>query len=44
MRTIPIGPQALAAVLVPAVLPLVAVAAIRIPLKDILQTLLHALL
>jgi hypothetical protein len=44
MRTIPIGPQALAAVLVPAVLPLVAVAAIRIPLKDILQTLLQALL
>jgi len=44
MRVIPIGMQALAAVLVPAVLPLVAVAAIRVPLKDILVKILQTLL
>jgi hypothetical protein len=44
MRSIPIGTQALAGVLVPAVLPLVAVAAIRIPIKDMLLTILKTLL
>jgi hypothetical protein len=44
MRPIPIGTQALAGVLVPAVLPLVAVAAIRIPIKDMLLTILKTLL
>jgi hypothetical protein len=44
MRTVPIGTQALAGVLVPAVLPLIAVAAIRIPIKDMLLTILKTLL
>jgi hypothetical protein len=44
MRAIPIGTQALAGVLVPAVLPLVAVVAIRIPIKDMLLTILKTLL
>jgi hypothetical protein len=43
MRAIPIGTQALAGVLVPAVLPLIAVAAIRIPIKDMLLTILKTL-
>jgi hypothetical protein len=44
MRTVPIGTQALAGVLVPAILPLVAVAAIRIPLKDMVLTIVKAVL
>lgn len=44
MRTIPIGTQALAGALVPAVVPLIAVAAIRIPIKDMLLTILKTLL
>jgi hypothetical protein len=44
MRTVPIGKQALAGVLVPAILPLVAVAAIRIPLKDMALTIVKAVL
>ena len=43
-RTIPIGMRALAGVLVPAVLPLIALAAIRIPLEDVLPMILKTLL
>ena len=44
MRTIPIGRQALAGALVPAVIPLIAVAAIRIPIKDMVLTIVKTLL
>ncbi len=44
MRAIPIGTQALAGALVPAVLPLIAVAAIRIPVKDMLLKIVQTLL
>jgi hypothetical protein len=44
MRTIPIGVPALAAVLVPAAIPMVVVAALRIPLKDLLGGLVKILL
>ena len=43
MRTVPISKQSVMAVLVPAVLPMVAVVASRIPLKTILLSLLKAL-
>jgi hypothetical protein len=42
MRTSPIGRRTLILVLVPAVLPLVAVAGLEIPLKDVLLTVLKA--
>ncbi len=44
MRTTPIGARALAAVLVPAILPLIGVAAIRIPLKEIVLSIVKSLL
>jgi hypothetical protein len=44
MRTIPFGRQALAGVAVAAVLPMVAVAAFRIPVKDILLKILQTAL
>jgi len=43
MRPVPIGPAAVLAVAVPALLPLLVVLAIQVPLKDILLTLLKAL-
>jgi hypothetical protein len=43
MRTAPIGKKALLGVLIPAVLPMIAVVAIRIPLKQVLLTLLKTL-
>jgi hypothetical protein len=43
MRTVPIGKQGLVGVLVAAVIPLVVVAAIRIPLKEMVLKILHAL-
>jgi hypothetical protein len=43
MRTTPIGKKALLGVLIPAMLPMIAVVAIRVPLKQILLTLLKTL-
>ena len=43
MRTLPIGRRALLAVLVPAVLPMIAVAALQVPIKDLLLGLLKVL-
>ena len=44
MRTMPIGKQAVMGALVPAVIPMIAVVAIRIPIKDIVLALMKALL
>ena len=44
MRTAPVGRMALAGVLVPAVLPMLVVAAIRVPLKDLLLPIVKTLL
>ena len=43
MRTAPIGKKGLLGVLIPAVLPMLAVAAIRIPLKTLLLKILQTL-
>jgi len=43
MRTAPVGRMALASALVPAVLPLLVVAAIGVPLKDILLLVVKTL-
>ena len=43
MRTAPIGKKALLGILIPAVLPMIAVVAIRIPLKQLLLTILKTL-
>ena len=43
MRIAPIGKASLVKILVPMVLPLLAVAAMRIPLKELLLKLLRAL-
>ena len=43
MRTLPIGRRSLIAVLLPAAIPLVAVLAIEIPVKDLLLGLLKTL-
>lgn len=43
MRPLPIGKQALMAVIVPALVPLIVVVAMRVPIKELLLKLLHAL-
>jgi hypothetical protein len=43
MQTVPIGKQSVMAIVVPAVLPMIAVAASRIPLKTMLLSLIKAL-
>ena len=43
MRTLPVGLQALAAILLPAALPMLAVVAIRVPVRDLLLKVLSTL-
>jgi len=43
MRTVPIGKQAIASVVVAAVIPMIVVATIRIPLKEMILKIVQAL-